>query len=565
MMSQAARGSRLGVAALRLRRGWNLDLRSRIMLLILALLLGLGAIGIVVLRSAVRSGETLLRSRLEEALYAAVHTVGSNWVNHRSRLLSLADGTELAAALRDGRALDDRPLRLAGPVDGDRALTELIGGIIVRDTAGVARGTFRPEPGSPASTPPLVPVTLPLYDGAGVRVGSLDATLPLSALLPAGTWWTGIAGSVLGIFDADGAPLLPQPIGAALFAADRFEWDGAQWLTVRHELDEPRLTFAIAAPLDPFAEPFARAARQGTLALVIALAAGVALSTLLTRRMTMPLEKLAAAADDVSHGTLERRVNEDGPREIRSVARAFNIMTDSLQQVLRRLSQQEAVAAVGEFAAALAHEVRNPLTSVRLDLERVRARAPDSEHSAELLDRALAELERLDTTVSDALRVARSGRITMAPVDLHVPLDAAMYAARPAYDERCARLETLRGDTSGITVRGNPAALEQLFLNLLRNSAEATQDGGRTRVTVRTGDDMVAVEIADEGAGISERDAERIFEPFYSTKERGTGLGLPIARRIAQAHGGELLIRSTPGGGTTACVRIPLARSVRST
>ena len=124
----------------------------------------------------------------------------------------------------------------------------------------------------------------------------------------------------------------------------------------------------LAAPLGPFTEPFERTARRGTLALIAIALVAFTLATLVTGRLTRSLGQLADAADAVSAGHLERKVEETGGDETRRVARAFNTMVTSLRETLMRLTQKESLAAVGEFATSLAHEVRNPLTSVRLIL-----------------------------------------------------------------------------------------------------------------------------------------------------------------------------------------------------
>jgi two-component system sensor histidine kinase AtoS len=290
--------------------------------------------------------------------------------------------------------------------------------------------------------------------------------------------------------------------------------------------------------------------------LVLVLIGGSMLALVLTRRITRPLERLAEASGALARGELDRRFVEEGPDEIERLGRAFNVMAVSLSRTLRRLSQREAVAAIGEFASSLAHEVRNPLTSIRLDLERARERLADRNRAEELLTRALHQIDRLDETVGGSLRIARSGSLTMSQVHLQEPVQAAMRAAAPMFDARGARL--VAGDWPGeaIVVRGNAGALEQLFLNLLLNAADALDGAGIARLEVEPSADGVCVTVRDNGRGIPPAALDRVWEPFYTTKADGTGLGLPIARRIAHAHGGELTIESTPGAGTTVRVHL---------
>jgi signal transduction histidine kinase len=168
---------------------------------------------------------------------------------------------------------------------------------------------------------------------------------------------------------------------------------------------------------------------------------------------------------------------------------------------------------------------------------------PDETAVKEPHERALKEIGRLDETVTGALELARSGRLKQVPVDLWAPLMAAVHAARPEFAERQARLDA-PGPGAPIMVAGDAAALEQLFLNILLNAAQALDDGGEAALEVELADGQVSVRIRDDGQGIPAEALDRVFEAFYSTREGGTGLGLPIARRIARAHGGQLRIRT---------------------
>ena len=235
----------------------------------------------------------------------------------------------------------------------------------------------------------------------------------------------------------------------------------------------------------------------------------------------------------------------------------LNEMTENLQRTLRKLAQRESLSAVGEFAASLAHEVRNPLSSIRVDLQRAAETATDGK-SAELVSRALRSVDRLDRTVTGALRVARSGRIAREHIDLGPVVRAAMHSAQPEFRRRDVRLEPWTGDEP-LVVSGDPAALEQVFLNLLLNAAEAQDAGGRASITVRKDTGYVTVTVSDNGPGIPANERNRVTEPFYSTKQDGTGLGLSIVRRIVAAHAGDLAIESVPGKGTTVLVRLPAA------
>ncbi|MGD8697938.1 MAG: HAMP domain-containing sensor histidine kinase [Gemmatimonadales bacterium] len=547
----------------------SLSLRSKFILIVFGgAVLPLALLGLWLTRTAERSGEELLRARLQTSLSQVIDEVGLRWLSQRSQLLRLAECPAVQSALRDSvtdpeaenAALAELRTLYAGVDDAVGSaeivdLSETVRWIVGDDGSAGARGGLQGEA--------TLTVRLGIFDaGTGARLGNLDARVLMSGLLPGGAGWGGVSGSVLAVFDRNsGASLIPLSIDPALFARESFVWGEEPWLTVRHVLHEPPMDLVLAAPVTPFAEPFQEAARRNLWILAIVALGGFTLATLLTQRTTRALVRLAAAAEAVSRGDLDRRVEAKSSDEVGRVARAFNAMTESLRHTLRELSQRQALAAVGEFAASLAHEVRNPLTSIRLDLQRVEEKLPDESDARDLLGRALSEIERVDHSVTGALRVARSGRITHEPVDVRQPLEAALHSAEPEFNAREARLEPAQLGEQPISVRGEAAALEQLFLNLLLNAAQALDPGERAGVELKADAGEALISIWDSGSGIAPEELEKVFKPFYSTRPEGTGLGLAIAQRIAVAHGGDLSIESTPGSGTTVRVRLPLGAS----
>lgn len=548
----------------------ELGLGARLLLIILlAVVVPLSLAGVWLTRDAGHAGETLLQQRMEGALAELAREVSSRWVQSRSSLLDLGESPAVLELLR-------------GPIVSERALepgpwSVLAHEVVIRDRNG--RAVARSAPDDRTSGGGL-PIRVPLYaPGSGELVGALDARLVVpEALLPQAPEWTARTGGVLGILEPDGElSVLPTPFDPHLLASPRFVLAGEEWVTVRRSLVEPPATLVLAAPVEPFAEPFRRAARRGILLLLAVAVAGFGTAAFLTHQATRPVEGLVDASAAVARGELDRRVDVSGPREVRHLARAFNAMAAELQRTLDALAKQEALAAVGEFASALAHELRNPLTAIRVDLQRVEEVSDDGERRRVLTDRMLAAVRRLDRTVSGVLRVAGSGRLRLEALPVETPLATAIELARPLLDRRSARLEFPELAGEGTRVVGDAAALEQLFLNLLLNAAEALEGEGPRRVEVEvlpvgtrvgvgenkgtpTGG-LVEVRIRDTGRGIPPEALDRVFEPLYSTKSGGTGLGLVIANRIARAHGGTVALESRPGQGTTVTVRLPGAGS----
>jgi two-component system sensor histidine kinase FlrB len=259
----------------------------------------------------------------------------------------------------------------------------------------------------------------------------------------------------------------------------------------------------------------------------------------------------------VSKGDFQRRINEDGEDEVGRVAEAFNLMTESLQRTLDELAKKESLAAVGEFAASLAHEIRNPLTAVRVDLQKALAGLSSDSGLRSPLQRSLSEIERLNLTIDETLAQARIGRAGAESVDLRAVLEAGAEAAQPFFQERGASLILGAGEWP-LTVRGDADALRQAFLNLFRNAAEALGPGGKAEVGVGVTEGTLEVTVTDTGTGIPEELQQRVFEPLFTTRTDGTGLGLAIVKRIVEAHGGTVALESESGRGTQIRVRLPM-------
>lgn len=538
------------------------SLRTRILLLVLAVaVVPLGLLGLWLSRSAARSGEELLRTRLDEALRETTSQIATRWIRQRFDLLFLAEEASVHQALREG----GRP-----PVPS--ALQQRFDGL----DPGVVRVTVRnreddalwmltrtpPSDRAPGSDGRVTAIFSIRDRLSGQLLGRLVADIRADVLLPPGSVTPAAAGMVVSMTESStGSVLLPLPFDPTLLAGDRFEWGGDEWLTARRTSFDPPFDLVLAAPLTPFVQPFEDAARRGGWLLLLVAVVGLVLATLLTARMTRSLRQLSAAAAAVTRGDLGRRMDRPANDEVGQVARAFNTMTESLTRTLRELASRESLAAVGEFAASLAHEIRNPLTAIRIDLQSLDEKLPRESGLREPLDSALAEIERLNLTVQDALDVARRGQARSESVDLVEPLSAAARAARPAFEARDATLSVHAVPETQLTVRGDRGALEQLFLNVLQNAAQALEAGGQTTVGIDRDDGSVAVMIHDDGVGMPPEVLERVFDPLFSTREAGTGLGLTIARRIARATGGEIHVESAEGKGTTVRIRLPLADS----
>ncbi|HET8541875.1 MAG TPA: ATP-binding protein [Anaeromyxobacter sp.] len=275
----------------------------------------------------------------------------------------------------------------------------------------------------------------------------------------------------------------------------------------------------------------------------------------LSRSVTRPLARLSAGAAAVASGDLDGRIDVDTPDEFGSLAAEFNRMTAALKHHQERLVEAEKLAGVGRLAAAVAHEINNPLQVIigYLSFNRgVRDR-----RLAEQLAAAEAEALRCKGIVDGLLELARPPLVP-ARVDLRALCEDAAAGVRAAVQARAARLSV---DGVGLA-RGDGPKLRQVVFNLMKNAVEAAGPAGDVDVRIGLrGEEHVEVAVRDSGPGIPAEAKNRLFEPFFSTKSSGTGLGLAVSRAIALAHGGDIDVRNGEPAGAVFTLRLPRAGS----
>ncbi|MCC7537655.1 MAG: hypothetical protein IT379_15640 [Deltaproteobacteria bacterium] len=223
------------------------------------------------------------------------------------------------------------------------------------------------------------------------------------------------------------------------------------------------------------------------------------------------------------------------------------------------LDESRRLAELGAFAAAIAHDIRTPLTSIQMNVQILKSKVALPPDDMEHFDIALEELARLNASVSELLDFAKPVALARRPVDARELVDGAARGLAPILDERHVSIER-RHDDGVPPVLADPQRMKQVLVNLLDNAAQASDDGAAiVLASRREGPGRVALEVIDRGRGISEDAMPRIFEPFYTTRADGTGLGLAIAQKLVRAHGGEIRVASTPGEGTRFTVVLPAA------
>jgi signal transduction histidine kinase len=281
-------------------------------------------------------------------------------------------------------------------------------------------------------------------------------------------------------------------------------------------------------------------------------------------RTLRPLRTLAERAREIARGDYKQRVDASAPDEIGALGQEFNAMAAALDEREQRLIRSERLAAVGKIAAQITHEVRNPLSSIGLNAEMLEdelsALPRDRVAEATSLARAIVkEVDRLTEITEEYLRFARLPRPKLEREDLGAIVSSLVAFMRPELEARGIRVDA-RVEPSLPPVAADEHQLRQALLNLLRNAAEAMSSGGQLTVTARSMDHRtLELTVADTGQGIAPEHLAKIFDPFFSTKEGGTGLGLALTQQIIVEHGGRIDVDSQPGRGTTFTVRLGVA------
>jgi hypothetical protein len=341
-------------------------------------------------------------------------------------------------------------------------------------------------------------------------------------------------------------------------------------LTVPIVVGDRRVGYVVITRiLDDFSELSQTALASRVAATLAVFALGMLLSIVLASAVSRPVQALTDAARRVAAGDLTARVRASGSDELGALARTFNQMVERLgeSRVLEeRLRVAERSTAMGRFASALAHEIRNPLNSISLIIDHVRTRLAPQEEARHgefqaLMTTLKSEVTRLNRLVGDFLSSGQPARLDPRPCDV-----GAVVRETAALVEHKARDQAIEIDVHtppGLpeTV-ADPELLKTCLLNLVLNAFEAMPEGGRLSLAARLEGPPdareIAVLVSDTGVGMSLEAAAIAFEPYFSTKETGVGLGLALVSRIVEGHGGEVALDSTPGLGTTVRLRLPV-------
>lgn len=295
-------------------------------------------------------------------------------------------------------------------------------------------------------------------------------------------------------------------------------------------------------------------------------ALGVGLALLFSSRMMRRLDQVSAAAARLGEGRFDTGLDDTRDDEIGRLCGAFDDMAHRLQhahdereRTLVRLAQSERLVAVGRLAAGVAHEINNPLSGVLHCLDNLQTTDRDEAGRREYYTLMADGVTRAQRVIRGLLDFSRQRPIEVQPTELDRLAEQVVSLADPALRKSKVRIE-LRHDIDLPKIPLDPHQMAQVLLNLVLNAAEAMPDGGLVVIETAQVDEQCRIRVRDRGPGIAPEALERIFEPFYTTKGSGSGLGLSVSLGIVERHGGSIHVESEVGRGTTFDVLLPLRR-----
>lgn len=290
---------------------------------------------------------------------------------------------------------------------------------------------------------------------------------------------------------------------------------------------------------------------------------GTMLGLWMARKILKPILILNKGVKRVGEGEVGVEVPVVGEGEIKELAVSFNKMSVKLKELIddikaaqENLIRTEKLYAIGEFSAGVAHEIKTPLTSIKMLMQTVKhKRQVLSSKDIEIIE---GEINRIDRIVKEFLAFARPEKVEKTDVNINNVLEEVIAITRPKMEQSAIHLVQTFSSSKPM-IKGNHDALKQVFLNIVLNAMQAMDGkGGTLSMETTVNEGTLLVLIKDTGVGIPEKDLNRIFDPFFTTKEEGTGMGLALTYNIVNDHSGKIDIDSKPWIGTTVKVTLPL-------
>lgn len=296
----------------------------------------------------------------------------------------------------------------------------------------------------------------------------------------------------------------------------------------------------------------------------------IVLAVTFLRSVTTPISVLLGATRRLKAVDLQYRIKEELNDEFAELATAFNEMANSLEQQCQKMQRAEQLTVYGEMAAGLAHEIKTPLAGIKAAMELFSQESSLSEENRTVLGKVIGEIKRIETLMKELLRYARPSKPHFMSVDFSEFLEKVigLLSQYPSFSRGGAeKIHIIKDfDTDIPEIETDLMQQQQVFLNLFLNAGDAMPEGGT--LTVKTlcdpSADQVQIIVSDTGRGIKEDVMASIFKPFFTTKSKGTGLGLATTKRLVEQHGGTISVRNIHGEGTSFTISLPVKQEVKA-
>ncbi len=370
--------------------------------------------------------------------------------------------------------------------------------------------------------------------------------------------------------DLSTLPVVKDALGGKLArGTEEYDAGGVRKVAAFARVDNGVGAVIVEVPRDEVFKATNELSRRSLLFAVGTVSLALVLAVLLGRRVTRPLRELQKTMMVISRGEFGVEVPIDGPAEIRSVGGALNQMSrelvrrsEQLQKTNAQLVQSEKLSAVGELAASVAHEVKNPMVGI-VGFAQLGQESTDLPEMLEYFKLIEQDAFRANKILQNLLEFSRPPEMEFEPLAPNDVVMGAMALCVHQLQMQGVKVETSLGD--GLpSIRGNSNQLRQVLLNLMLNAGQAMDQSPKKLITVSTQQPeqgFVEIRVSDTGPGLAEDVKDKLFKPFFTTKRRGqgTGLGLSVSRTIIESHRGQIRAEGEPGKGATFIIRLPEA------
>ncbi len=289
---------------------------------------------------------------------------------------------------------------------------------------------------------------------------------------------------------------------------------------------------------------------------------GIIASFFMSRLITEPLNKFVEFTRILGSGEFNRSLKVQSRDEVGYLAHSFNRLSWELKAAKEKIEeaytythllQAEKLSSIGQISAGLAHELKNPVTTLKMLFQAFKEQPDMTKEDAEIIHN---EIEKIDNILTRFLGFVRQKDFHSSEIDINTLMDRVLSLA--TFDLQNYGIVVHKDMIEALPhIKGDRSLLEQVFLNLILNAIQAMPDGGEVRISGKTDSGFIEVMIWDKGSGIPSHIRGKVFDPFFTTKADGTGLGLSIAYNIIKAHGGQLYFNSNEGSGTVFTVKLP--------